>query len=160
MLKEYFKDIEKLSIYTDGSCNTKSGNGAWAVIILHCDNKIVLSGTANNTTNNRMELHAVIEAIMYCVKFHKDSELKIFSDSQFVCNLLSRKEKLLKTNFVTKKGNKLNNYDLIEKFYQLANNNLVEIIKIKAHQKPNDENVYNIEVDKLSRKLVRQLKNS
>lgn len=102
-----------------------------------------------------MELIAVIETLKNVIKNYKFDKIVFFTDSQYVSNLLNRKEKLLKTNFITKSGKKLNNYELIEEFYQITENQNIEIAKIKAHQKKNTGFDLNIFVDKLSRKLVR-----
>ncbi len=55
-------------IYTDGSCNPKIGIGAWATIIFINEGKITLEGSAKDTTHQRMELIAVIEAFSHVLK--------------------------------------------------------------------------------------------
>ena len=54
-----------ITIYTDGSCHTQQLVGAWAAIIFIGAKKFVLSGTEENTTHNRMELTAIIEALKF-----------------------------------------------------------------------------------------------
>ena len=51
-----------IKIYTDGSCIGNPGNGGWAAIIMNGENKIQIKGSKKNTTNNRMELLAPIQA--------------------------------------------------------------------------------------------------
>ena len=70
-------------IYTDGSCLTNPGNGGWAAII--SDEKEIrkISGSEKNTTNNRMELLAPINALK---EVNPDIEIKIYTDSQYVKN--------------------------------------------------------------------------
>ena len=72
----------ELKIYTDGACSGNPGKGGWAAIILDSDsNKTSISGSINNTTNNRMELMA---PIMDLKKIKKKSEITIYTDSKYV----------------------------------------------------------------------------
>lgn len=77
--------ITKVRIYTDGGCTGNPGPGGWAAVILSGEQTFELSGGKNETTNNRMELTAVIEALTWW----KSKELpppEIFTDSQYVKN--------------------------------------------------------------------------
>lgn len=144
-------------IYTDGSCDTQYCIGAWVAIILIGADKIVLSSVERNTTHNQMELVAVIEAIKYVNNnYNQPAGMHIYSDSQYVTNLASRKQKLESTNFITKSGKLVQNAALVKTLllYTAANDLVFE--KIKAHQKKTDVINYNIEADLLSRKLVRE----
>tara|TARA_Y100000591_G_scaffold250246_1_gene221528 strand:- start:104 stop:529 length:426 start_codon:yes stop_codon:yes gene_type:complete len=72
----------KLKIYTDGACSGNPGKGGWAAIILDGNlYQFSISGSENNTTNNRMELTAPIMALK---KIKKKSEITIFTDSKYV----------------------------------------------------------------------------
>lgn len=147
-------------IYTDGSCHTQLCIGAWVAILAKGDEKKVLTGTAWNTTNNRMELTAVIKAIEYVLANYPDiATLTILSDSQYVTGLPARKEKLITLGFNTKKGNELQNADLVKTLFRYLQSLTIEFVKIKAHQKLNGVSDYNVEADKLSRKLVRDMVN-
>jgi len=145
-----------IEVYSDGSCNPQLNIGGWASIILYNQQKIILEGKELNTTHNRMELLAVINSIKYIFKNLTNFNcIKIYSDSQYVVRLNERKEKLLMKNFITKKGNILRNSDLLSElinFMQMPN---IEFVKVKAHQKPTQFENYNIEVDKIVRKIVR-----
>jgi ribonuclease HI len=148
-------------IYTDGSCNTKIKIGAWAAILLFPGEKILLKGVEYNTTNNRMELTAVLKAIEYIEEKHFDSLIHIFTDSQYALRIPERKEKLKKNQFLTKKGSPIQNIDLVKDLILKIESHSISFIKVKAHQKPNinPNSVlvnYNIEVDKLVRKMVRE----
>jgi len=147
--------VSNIQVYTDGSCNTKFKVGAWASIILINEDKIVLNDKEFNTTNNRMELLAVIKSVNYIVENIKFDKIEIFSDSQYVVNLVDRKEKLTDNEFITKKGNILNNSDLLQELIKLIETYSIEFVKVKAHQKEGNGSDYNILVDKLSRKIVR-----
>ena len=70
-----------IKIYTDGSCIGNPGNGGWAAIIINDEKKIQIKGSKKNTTNNKMELLAPIQALK---KIPKDSKVEIFTDSKYV----------------------------------------------------------------------------
>lgn len=143
-------------IYTDGSCDPKKGLGAWVAIILTDEGKEVLSGKVADTTHNRMELHAVIEGIKYVQHRYAGIErVLIYSDSQYVTGLMDRQEKLTQAEFITSKGTLLRNADLVQEFYQLGAELPLIFTKVKAHQKQGADINYNIEADKLVRKILR-----
>jgi len=73
-----------IEIFTDGACSGNPGIGGWgAVLIIENKEPIYLNGGDNNTTNNRMELKAVIEGLKY---FNKSQNITIITDSQYVKN--------------------------------------------------------------------------
>jgi ribonuclease HI len=142
-------------IYTDGSCHTQSRTGAWVAIIFTATEKKILAETVANTTHNRMELSAVIKAIEYIKRNYPGiTTVRLFSDSQYVVGLPGRKEKLSAAGFSTKKGSSIQNADLVKKLFEHLSTLPVELIKVKAHQKQGAALNYNIEADKLSRKMV------
>jgi len=146
-----------IEIYTDGSCNPQYQIGGWAAIIFGAGEKVVLHDHAIETTHNRMELTAVIKSIEYVLKeIPNYKSIKIFTDSQYVERIPARTERLVSKNFNTKKGKKIQNLDLIQKLIDLLNHPKIEFIKVKAHQKASETPNYNREVDKLSRRIVRQ----
>ena len=143
-------------IYSDGSCNTQSRIGGWAAILFIGQKKIILSGTQLNTTHNQMELTAVIKAIEYIqTEYPMVKRISICSDSQYVIGLHARQQKLAAKKFISQKGSPIPNAELVAALLKLVESFTVEWIKIKAHQKKNETVNPNIEVDKLSRKIVR-----
>ena len=68
-------------IYTDGACMRNPGPGGWAALVLSGDEYQVCSGSAADTTNNRMELTAAIEALKY---FTERSIINLHTDSKYV----------------------------------------------------------------------------
>lgn len=144
-------------IYTDGSCHTQKCIGAWAAVILIENHKIVLSGKDIQTTHNRMEILAVINSLKYVQQhFSHIVDIKIVSDSQYVIGLIGRQAKFAASDFTTKAGKDIRNIDLVKELLILVSTLNVQFVKIKAHQKPTDSVNYNIEVDKLSRQIVRE----
>lgn len=76
-----------IEIYTDGACLNNPGPGGWGAIILENGKKNSIGGNEKKTTNNRMELTAVIEGLK---KISKNTPVKIFSDSTYVINTMTK----------------------------------------------------------------------
>jgi ribonuclease HI len=148
--------VSLMEIYTDGSCNTQACVGAWVAIVLVGTEKHLLSGIATSTTNNAMELTAVIKAIEYVNNQYAGiNRIKIISDSQYVVGLIARREKLVRLDYCSQKGKPLPNAALVKQLLQLSLTVELEFVKIKAHQKVNQQTQFNIQADTLSRKMVR-----
>lgn len=119
-------------LYTDGSCLSNPGSGGWAVCIIEDNGReFYLSGNEKTTTNNRMELTAIIEGIT-CIKDEK--ECIIYTDSQLCINC------------ATGKWKRKSNLDLWEKFDNISKNKNIKFEWVKAHS----GNKYNEIVDKLA----------
>ena len=73
--------MEKIIIYTDGACKGNPGPGGWGVLILLENEQIELSGGSKETTNNQMELTAVIKALNF---FEKKIKVDLYTDSKYV----------------------------------------------------------------------------
>jgi ribonuclease HI len=134
-----------IEIYTDGSCLENPGNGGWAAII-NDDGKIEkISGSEKNTTNNRMELMAPIEALG---KINKKKKVKIFTDSQYVkMGITNWIHNWIKNNWQTSKKEDVKNKDLWLNLYKLTQSHDVEWHWVKAHA----GNTLNEEVDALAK---------
>ena len=70
-----------IKIYTDGACSGNPGKGGWGALIQEDNNETKINGSEQNTTNNRMELTAVIKALEL---FEKSIEIEIYTDSKYV----------------------------------------------------------------------------
>ena len=93
-----------LVIYTDGSCSPNPGPGGWGFISILPDVEFHINGGERNTTNNKMELTAVIEAL----KFHSDTfSFVIYSDSKYVINCAKGKWKRKKNLSLWERYNKV-----------------------------------------------------
>ena len=139
-----------IKIYTDGSCHTKLLIGAWAAILFIGDEKIVLKGAEINTTHNRMELTGIINAIDYVNANGYGHTFRHRSGN----HLLTRKDRLKKNNFITKKGTPIQNVDLVQALIKQMETYQLYFNKVKAHQKGGD--VINREVDRIVRQVVRK----
>ena len=78
--------MKKVEIFTDGACSGNPGPGGWGAILRYNGVEKELSGGESNTTNNRMELSAVIFALE---ALKEPCEVELYSDSQYVCNALT-----------------------------------------------------------------------
>lgn len=121
-----------VTIYTDGACSGNPGPGGWAAVLLYGDNKKEISGGSKNTTNNIMEITAVIEALK-CLKF--ECEAKVHSDSAYVVNCFNQGwiYNWRKNNWKTASKEPVKNKELWEELYNLVQKHKVEFIKVKGH---------------------------
>jgi ribonuclease HI len=83
---------DKITIYTDGSCLGNPGPGGWAVLIIKNKKEEILKGGEPDTTNNRMEMTAILNAIKWLNENVKSSttEIELFSDSSLLINSISK----------------------------------------------------------------------
>lgn len=79
--------MKLVTIYTDGACSGNPGPGGWAAILEYNGREKELSGGEARTTNNRMELTAVIEALK---ALNESCEVELFSDSKYVIDALDK----------------------------------------------------------------------
>lgn len=151
----------KIRVYTDGACSDNPGPGGWGVIFLlnnDCEEKC---GHEVKTTNNRMELLAIVEAFKTIVEeIYPNTgckEYELYSDSAYVVNSINGKwvERWLCNGWITTRGEAIKNKDLwseyIEYKEELVKHNIdTKIIKVKAHS----GNAFNEYVDKLAKDEV------
>ena len=76
-----------VEIYTDGACSGNPGRGGYGAVLLYKEHRKEISGFEADTTNNRMELRAVIEALRI---LKKSSEVKIYTDSKYVMDGITK----------------------------------------------------------------------
>ena len=79
--------MKQITIYTDGACSGNPGPGGWAAILEYNGREKELSGGEAHTTNNRMELTAVIESLK---ALKEDCEVDLYSDSKYVIDALEK----------------------------------------------------------------------
>ena len=120
-----------ITIYTDGYCLINPGNGGWAAII-NQDGKIKkITGSEKNTTNNRMELLAPINALK---QIDAKSKIEIFTDSQYVkLGITEWINKWVSNNWQTAKKEDVKNKDLWVELYNLNQSLNVKWNWVKAH---------------------------
>lgn len=79
--------MKKVEIYTDGSCKKNPGPGGWGAVLVYGERELELSGGQEDTTNNRMELTAVIEALK---RLREPCQVTLTTDSKYVSDGISR----------------------------------------------------------------------
>lgn len=137
--------MENVTIYTDGACSGNPGPGGWGTILMYKDVKKEISGGEENTTNNKMELTAVIEGLKM-LKF--PCEVKLYTDSAYVANAFLQGwiYNWHKNGWKTADKKDVKNKELWEELYLLTRTHKVEFIKVKGHS----DNEYNNRCDKLA----------
>ncbi|HZB15313.1 MAG TPA: ribonuclease H [Chryseolinea sp.] len=148
---------QSITIFTDGSCHNQLKTGGWAAIIITDSGKVVLEGSISKTTHQRMELTAVLESLQYLQREGKGrEEIIVYSDSQYVVDLVKRKGNLILSNYQTKKSKPIRNSDLVKELIDFMGLPNIRFVKIKSHQRLSGvESILNREVDLLSRKNMR-----
>ena len=137
-----------IKIYTDGSCLKNPGNGGWAAIIC-TDNEVKkISGSEKDTTNNRMELMATINALK---EVNSEDLIEIYTDSKYVKNgITDWIHNWIKNNWKTSNKEDVKNKDLWVQLHDLNNNSNIKWNWVKAHA----GNPLNEEVDLLAKKAA------
>lgn len=142
--------MEEVTIYTDGACSGNPGPGGWGAMLLYKGNKKEISGGKENTTNNVMELTAVIEGLKL-LKF--PCKVKLYSDSAYVVNAFIQKwiYGWIKNGWKNSSKEPVKNKELWQELYELTKTHEVEFIKVKGHA----DNEYNNRCDELARNAIK-----
>lgn len=144
--------MKKVIIYTDGACSGNPGPGGWGTILM-CDGaEKEISGSKIDTTNNVMEITAVIEGLKL-LKY--PCEVDIYSDSAYVVNAFNQNwiESWKKNGWRNSKREDVKNRELWEELDKLTTLHKVTFIKVKGHS----DNEYNNRCDELARKAIRNM---
>ena len=135
----------KVTIYTDGACSGNPGAGGWGAILMHEGKKKEFSGFDPETTNNKMELTAVIEALK---KLKKPCKVQLYSDSAYVVNALTLGwlDNWKNNGWRGSDKKPVKNIELWEELDCLLLLHDVEFIKVKGHA----DNEFNNRCDALA----------
>jgi len=144
--------LKKVEIYTDGACSGNPGIGGYCGILFYKGKELVVSGAEQETTNNRMELTAVIKALE---KLKEKCEVDLYSDSAYVINAINNDWLTNWKNSSWKTADKkpVANQDLWEKLLILLEEQSVTFIKVKGHS----DNENNNRCDKIAREEIKKL---
>ena len=124
--------MKKVNLYTDGACSGNPGPGGWGAI-LECEGHMKeLCGGDANTTNNRMELTAVIEGLS-ALKY--PCEVTLISDSKYIIDAITNEwvYKWKENNWMRNKKDKALNPDLWEKLLEQIEKHNMNYIWVKGH---------------------------
>mgnify|MGYP005942288377 FL=1 len=144
--------MEEVIIYTDGACSGNPGPGGWGAILMINENKKEISGGNKNTTNNVMELTAVIEALKL---LKRPCNVNLYSDSAYVVNAFLQGwiYNWVKKGWKTSGKEPVKNKEIWQELYDLTKIHKVNFIKVKGHS----DNKYNNRCDELARKAIKEL---
>lgn len=136
-------------IYTDGACSGNPGPGGYAAILMYADTKKEISGGCKDTTNNIMELTAVIEGLKV---LKEPCDVEVYSDSAYVVNAFLQNwiEGWKKNNWKNSQKQTVKNIELWKELLQLMEYHSVKYIKVKGHS----DNPFNNRCDELAREAI------
>lgn len=145
--------MNKIIIYTDGACSGNPGPGGWGAVLFSGARKKEISGAEAQTTNQRMELQAVVSALK-ALKV-TDWEVEVYSDSAYLVNAFEQKwlDKWQQNGWRNSKKDAVANQDLWQELLQLTGKNRVTMKKVKGHA--GDE--YNERCDQLARQAIKDM---
>ena len=145
--------LDSLSVYTDGACSLNPGAGGWGAIFVAKNNDTFsISGCHPHTTNNRMEMMAVINALKAIDSF--DVKLvHVYTDSMYVKNGITVwSKKWMKNNWRTSDNKSVKNQELWLELLDLSLRKNIEWHWVKGHS----DNIFNNKVDLLAREALQQ----
>lgn len=124
--------MKQIEIYTDGACSGNPGPGGWGAVLVYNGKEKELSGSEKNTTNNRMELTAVIMALN---ALNQPCEVKLTTDSKYVCDAINKSWVYSWRKNGWRKSDKKPalNVDLWKELLSLLEKHEVEFIWVKGH---------------------------
>ena len=140
-----------ITIYTDGACSGNPGPGGWGAILMYQAQKKELSGFEPETTNNRMELRAVIEAVR---ALKVSCSVKIHTDSAYVCNAFHQHwlNNWQANGWKTASKRDVENQDLWRELLSVLSKHTYQFVKVKGHS----DNPFNNRCDELARLAIKQ----
>ena len=137
--------MKKVIIYTDGACSGNPGPGGWGTVLLYGKFEKEMSGGEKNTTNNRMELMAVIRGLE---ALNEPCRVDLFTDSQYIVNAINKGwvHKWRANNWMKNPKEAAKNPDLWKQILALLKTHQVTFHWIRGH----GDNVYNNRCDQLA----------
>ena len=151
-MKSKFK---KVTVYTDGACSGNPGPGGWGVVLIYKSIKKEMSGFDKETTNNRMEITAVINGLN---ALKEKCEVEVYSDSSYVVNAFNNGwiENWKNNNWRKTNKKPVENQDLWAELLELTDKHIVTYIKVKGHS----DNEYNNRCDFLATNEIKNNTNN
>lgn len=141
--------MKKVLVYTDGACSGNPGVGGWGVVLIYNGCEKECSGYDKLTTNNRMELFAVIMGL----KTLKEScDVEIYTDSAYVVNAFNKNwvQRWQETGWKASGKGAVKNQDLWQTLLRELERHKTKFIKVKGHS----DNIYNNRCDELAREQI------
>ncbi len=144
--------MKNITLYTDGACSGNPGAGGWACVLIFNDNKKEMSGGESLTTNNKMELMAVINGLK---ALKEPCNVEIFSDTAYVVNAFLNDwiGNWIKNGWKTSNKKEVLNQELWKELIQLSRIHNIHWNKVKGHS----DNELNNRCDELARNEVEKI---
>lgn len=141
-----------VDIYTDGACSGNPGDGGWAAILFYRNFRREVSGAERDTTNNRMELMAVIKGLGM---LKEPCEVTVYSDSQYCVDafLQGWVYGWQRNGWRTASRDEVKNMDLWKELLSAMRPHKVTFVKVKGHA----DNEHNNRCDALAREAIKKL---
>lgn len=138
--------MKKVDIYTDGACSGNPGIGGWCAILIYNGIEKTISGFNKQTTNNRMEVFAIIQGL---AALKERCEVTIYSDSAYAVNAIENGwlESWKRNGWRTGDNKEVKNIDLWNDLSLRMSEHNVRFVKVKGHA----DNEYNNLCDKTAR---------
>ncbi len=145
--------MKEVTLYTDGACSGNPGVGGWGAVLIFKNKEKRISGAQPSTTNNRMEMTAVIEGLK-CLK--EPCAVTVYSDSAYTVNAFVQGwvESWQQNGFKKADNKPVLNADLWAELLSLTKTHKVSFKKVKGHA----DNKYNNVCDKLATDAVKNFK--
>lgn len=124
--------MKKVEIFTDGACKGNPGAGGWGAILRYKEVEKEISGGEKNTTNNRMELTAVIKALEL---LKEPCQVSLYTDSQYIANALTKgwAKKWKANGWMRNKREKALNPELWDRLLNLYDVHQIDVNWVKGH---------------------------
>ena len=134
-----------VEIYTDGACSGNPGPGGWGVVLRYGEREKELSGGEDQTTNNRMELTAVIKGLE---ALKESCEITLYTDSKYVSDAFNQGwiYAWMKKNWKKADNKPVLNKELWQRLYELWKMHDITLVWVKGHA----DNRYNNRCDEMA----------
>lgn len=131
--------MKKVTIYTDGACSGNPGPGGWGAVLIYGGHRLEMSGGERQTTNNRMELVAAIEAMS---RLNQPCEVELWSDSRYLVDGLEKgwAKSWRSRGWKKKDGSPALNPELWERLLELCEEHTVTLHWVKGHAENRENN--------------------
>lgn len=137
--------IKEVTIYTDGACSGNPGPGGYGTILIYGPHQKELSGAYDNTTNNRMELMAVIKGLE---ALKEPCQVTVYSDSRYIVDAMNKGwvTRWQARGWMRNKKERAKNIDLWQRILDLTEKHSIKWMWVKGHA----SNKYNNRCDQLA----------
>lgn len=147
--------MKQIEIYTDGACSGNPGPGGWGAVLIYNETRKELNGFVPESTNQRMELTAAIEALKM-LKY--PCQVRLYSDSAYLINAFKQNwiHNWQRNGWLNSQKKAVENQDLWRALIEFTHQHQIEWIKVAGHQ----DNFYNNRCDALAREAIKDHRSS